>query len=434
MQTKLKIFKCPKHKYDEIKRVRLDSSHEKILYCIECLMDEPDESTRKTLILLEDALKTICESIKNYNPSTINEKPPHSLSDILDQREELVEKFTQHIKSQKEYLTQQLSSLSSEKANPLIEKFSKLLDDQIEIYSQNFDLYKEGLDKIFTPDGAKGIEKVTLEELANEINQCQHVNDLDETIRKFLLLYEEASKFGNKSETDLLQYAKGLNYQFTLALENQPQIVVAKNIEELISSGTQVENDLVTIDRPAERYDIMSNSRILTRKDLDKIIKLACPNFKGKATMKLVERASADGKNVPSIIKQFNTQSNHLIVVRSDKGRTRGAITCLDDNSKSKIFDLEKELVMDNKTAPTSEVGFYFVGEYLIFISDKESTPTNELMTMLTSKGMNVDFKNHLGLVGSPIEHGQNEPKTPEELDKVFWHFDQIELLEMKQI
>jgi hypothetical protein len=341
-----------------------------------------------------------------------------------------MERFTQHIQAQKEKLIDSLSGLSSEQSSPLIEKYSKLLDDQIEIYSKNFDLYQDELNKIFTPEGGKELKKVTLDELHTEHNECQNFGELNEFVMKYLLLRDETQKFGGKSETELLLFSKGLFSQFEIALEVKPTLVIPKNIDELIAASRK-DQEFITFESPAERFDNMTNSTLINSQELQELLKFALPDFKGKVTLKLVERATREAKNLVNIIKKFDPSKKHLIISKSDKGRRRGAITDLNNTSNNKVFDLEKKLVMDNQNPGPTEVGFYFVGEFLIFVTDNEGKPADMMMSMLEQKGMKIDFKGHLGLVGSPIEFGKNEPKTQEDLDKVFWHFDHLELLEM---
>lgn len=99
--AKLKTFNCSAHPSEAISRISKDPDSEKLLYCIECVL-EGGSSKSSDLLTLSSLLEKL-ESLQNNNRGTkIGDKPPGSLCDFLSNKTDLVEKMSIHIAEQKD--------------------------------------------------------------------------------------------------------------------------------------------------------------------------------------------------------------------------------------------------------------------------------------------------------------------------------------------
>jgi len=294
----IKHFKCLIHPHDEIQRVSLDQQDASSVFCIECILSKNSNSS--SIIPFPSFIDKVSTYYsENGFPARIGTSAPNELVEFLSKEEEVIEKLSKHIDSQKiliEDATKNILAMTTEILSKRKEELFQTLETQKINMKANFSYYRSKIDKYFGPSLSEEEILNTKEKVIKMLNTLQTTEDLDVFVSqaKDDLIHGKELQRDNKILESLRFLSKNLHQQMNI-LPIYP-----------INDFSKREDALETIKKEISSL-INKNFSELS----GNISKLK-PSVGSPALISLLEKINTDKNAAKSLLKLVNESKDNL--------------------------------------------------------------------------------------------------------------------------
>lgn len=343
---------CPLHPEETVERVCIDSSTDKEILCVECLLGIDDPTALSQSLVRIGEFVDIAAKFYESSKKAIAEpsEAPQEFVDLVEKQSENIEKIAKHIESQKKRI--------EERFNTLIEEFTKLckqkkdeyittLDKQLQNFRYNYIFFEKQLRKLYPKEAqedaslypSKEAIIAKLEKLTNSTQLLALVKNIKQDLN-------EAKYNPNNSQESQEEARKKVLSIISKSIQNNlqklPQIITAANysqdklvkdlkdtLDKSLLKFLEVENEIFDMTKGST----MPDSKILTNQDQVTLIRkwLKRENM----GLKLLYRATRDGFNGNSFHSKCDGKGETITLIKTENtGKIFGGY--LDKNWETK--------------------------------------------------------------------------------------------------
>lgn len=438
----IKDFECPYHSGEHIKRVLKQPMAKKLLYCLNCIL-ESDTSLNNTLVTLESAIKDVHGKIASKPSATINSKPPDSLTSFLNDEDNYIAIFTEHILQQKEILYQKTKALEDHLISILHKARDKAaldLDTQLTLCKKNFQNYRNLINKTFSQD-SKPQEPVTLDQIVSNVNNCRTALDLEAKLRSYL---SEAESEGvdSGSQINMIVGLKNIKEKIEFSFVKLPtsgygdETYYNENTDALKNQFTPLVNALSKIKDPVlplgnlVASSLLTQSRLQSLKDL-----LKNPSL----NLRIIEKAARDRSNIQEVLDSIMMKENIVVLLKTSQNKILGSQRLnIEEVKDSKLtqkvvhysFNLNSGKSAMSSYSLKHNKDFVYISPNLLICQDR---PDHVAHFTRTIKQLNIPVKpdQHLCMVYNYVDQ-----QASLSMEKYYWEgvlteVDELEIFEI---
>lgn len=367
-------FICEVHPTQMIKYICNSLSSSKRLYCDQCVV-EADRTINPTLIRFENFLHEAEEALRKISTLKAESRVPDHILETLRKRDELISKFTLHIETMKQKSLKEFENLEGEIMKVIKKSKDSLihnLDFQLAAFKQNIDDYANKIKRHF--DFGERINPPSLQELYEEMNNCQSYQELEVKLRSYITEMEESEELVdegvsnrdlviidsvNQIRNHILETIKNLptprifqtNFDYTDLFD-----VLKTRINDFLNQLTTVSGEVMNI------KSMSIDSKIANYSDLGLIRKWI--NADGKSTLKLFTRLKF-ASDFDDAMKKALVIPKILVLVRSQSGDTFGCYRILGKSTVT--FSLSDQKVNYDLSVISHPIGTYVLSTTMSF-------------------------------------------------------------------
>jgi len=325
---------CPDHPDEVIERISLDSSIEKEILCVECLLNLDDLSASAQNLVTIDHFVDLAAKFYENSKKMISEpaQSPQEYLDLVAKQGDNIEKVNKHIQKEKARI--------EERFNTIIEEFTKickqkkeeyiaLLDKQLMNYRYNYIYFEKQLRKVYPSENQSDVALYpTKENLLEKLGKLTNSTQLLALVKNIKQDLNEAKYNPNAQENQEENRKKHLEI-LEKAIQNQtnklPSIVTAQNtnqdkviaelkesLDKSLSKLLELENEVVDF----TKGESVPNSKILTSQEQISLLKKWLK--KDVLNLKLLYRASKDGFTGNAFHSKCDGKSETISLIKTE--------------------------------------------------------------------------------------------------------------------
>ena len=330
---------CPEHPNEFIERICTDSTIEKDLVCIECLLNFDDPA------MSSSALQTVEEFVdsaaKFYEKSKIMtsepSEQPQEITELSEKQGEYIDKIQKNIVKEKAKIEERFKTLIEEftkVCNTKKMEYISTLDKQLANYRCNYIYFEKQARKLYPTENLENQTNLypTQEEIIHKLHKITNSTQLLAFIKNIKQDLNEA-KYNplNQNQESIEEIQKKNLSSLSKALEssvkNIPQYIntknytsdkVIKDIKEILDKSLSKFLDLQHEILDLTKGETMPQSKILTNPEQLNLLKKWLK--KDVLNLKLLYRGSKDGFTGNAFHNKCNNKNETITLIKTQTG------------------------------------------------------------------------------------------------------------------